>query len=201
MTKGETPMKFGRSLTLSRTNAFTLSELLVVVGIIAILAAIAIPNLLEAQVRSKVSRTKADLRSVSVGMETYAVDYNAYPNALGAISTPVAYLSAALVPDVFANPHGLPTIGYVQAKQASTESFLESFNVTGTTADERAGLLPHGFFIFSNGPDRIDQALEDSKGAFYDVIRSPGAKLGYYYDPTNGTLSRGDITRSAKLTS
>src|SRR5690348_13053631 len=60
-------------------SGFTLIELLIVVAIIAILAAIAVPNFLEAQVRSKVSRTKADMRSVAVGVEAYAVDNNKYP--------------------------------------------------------------------------------------------------------------------------
>jgi type II secretion system protein G len=60
-------------------KAFTLIELLIVVAIIAILAAIAVPNFLEAQTRSKVSRTKADMRSVSVALEAYATDNNRYP--------------------------------------------------------------------------------------------------------------------------
>lgn len=58
--------------------AFTLIELLIVVAIIAILAAIAVPNFLEAQVRAKVSRTKNDLRTMAVALEAYAVDYNTY---------------------------------------------------------------------------------------------------------------------------
>jgi type II secretion system protein G len=60
-------------------KGFTLIELLIVVAIIAILAAIAIPNFLQAQVRSKVSRAKADMRSVATGLETYYVDNNDYP--------------------------------------------------------------------------------------------------------------------------
>ena len=58
---------------------FTLIELLVVVGIVAILAAIAIPNLLAAQMRSKVARTKADLRTLATALEAYTADYSAPP--------------------------------------------------------------------------------------------------------------------------
>ncbi|NUP90736.1 MAG: prepilin-type N-terminal cleavage/methylation domain-containing protein [Candidatus Sumerlaeia bacterium] len=60
-------------------RAFTLIELLIVVAIIAILAAIAVPNFLEAQTRSKVSRCRADLRSIVTALEAYRIDFNAYP--------------------------------------------------------------------------------------------------------------------------
>jgi prepilin-type N-terminal cleavage/methylation domain-containing protein len=63
-----------------RQKGFTLIELLIVVAIIAILAAIAIPNFLEAQVRSKVSRVKADQRSLSTAIESYYIDNNTYPS-------------------------------------------------------------------------------------------------------------------------
>ena len=62
-----------------RAWGFTLIELLIVVAIIAILAAIAAPNLLEAQTRSKVSRVHADMRSISTGLEAYRVDNSHYP--------------------------------------------------------------------------------------------------------------------------
>lgn len=58
---------------------FTLIELLIVVAIIAILAAIAVPNFLEAQTRAKVSRVKADLRTLHTGVETYKIDNTRYP--------------------------------------------------------------------------------------------------------------------------
>ncbi|MBI1784936.1 prepilin-type N-terminal cleavage/methylation domain-containing protein [Candidatus Sumerlaeota bacterium] len=61
-------------------KGFTLIELLIVVAIIAILAAIAVPNFLEAQIRSKVSRVKADQRSLATAIESYYVDNNSYPS-------------------------------------------------------------------------------------------------------------------------
>lgn len=66
-------------MNFSFTNkAFTLIELLIVVAIIAILAAIAVPNFLEAQTRAKVSRVKADMRAIATGLETYHIDTNSY---------------------------------------------------------------------------------------------------------------------------
>ncbi len=61
------------------SGGFTLIELLIVVAIIAILAAIAVPNFLEAQTRAKVSRVKSDMRTVATALESYRVDGNKYP--------------------------------------------------------------------------------------------------------------------------
>jgi len=62
-----------------RQSGFTLIELLIVVAIIGIIAAIAIPNLLNAIDRSKQKRTMADIRSIGTACEEYAIDNNFYP--------------------------------------------------------------------------------------------------------------------------
>ena len=87
-------------------EGFTLIELMIVVAIIAILAAIALSNFLEAQNRFKVSRVLADQRALAIAMEAYAVDNNSYvkrivgnPNDSPArfwryITTPIASISS-----------------------------------------------------------------------------------------------------------
>ena len=71
-----------------KERGFTLIELLIVVAIIGIIAAIAIPNLLNAIDRSKQKRTMTDMRSVGTACEEYSIDNNFYPiqTTQGAVS-------------------------------------------------------------------------------------------------------------------
>lgn len=61
-------------------RGFTLIELLIVIAIILILIAIALPNFLEAQIRARVANAQGGMRNLKVAVESYAIDRNGiYP--------------------------------------------------------------------------------------------------------------------------
>jgi type II secretion system protein G len=78
-----------------RQKGFTLIELLIVVAIIGIIAAIAIPNLLNAINRGRQKRTMGDIRTLATAVEAYAVDFNFYPKIADG---PATDLSAHITP-------------------------------------------------------------------------------------------------------
>lgn len=203
-----------------RKKAFTLIELLIVVAIIAILAAIAVPNFLEAQTRSKVSRVKADQRSMATALEAYAVDYNSYPypkspsvngealffQYLYALTTPIAYISSTMIEDPFQPDHVRmdiynPSISVPEDFVASHVYFNYQYAdifFWGTTTTNMHG--KRAYALSSNGPDRIMAGwgwvpVTEKGGSPYPPAGVDPPWPNAVYDATNGTVSAGDIGR------
>jgi len=218
------PLQYPFKESPAMKKAFTLIELLIVVAIIAILAAIAVPNFLEAQTRSKVSRFMADLRSMSVGVEAYVVDHNRYPppDAVPAspqagacpdpwweapedaeegflsrrLTTPIAYVTA-LPWDIF--PSGERTDAchplqhpphYVndQFNMRTYASPFDQFYVARAYTALKVGGIPN-----MNALDRSVVWMAQSHGPDMQHSDFGGGGFPVAYDPTNGTISAGDI--------
>src|SRR6202011_3601072 len=80
-----------RAVTKAR-NAFTLVEIMIVVAIIALLAAIAVPGFLRARKRSQASRILNDLRMIDSAVDQYAVETNRKTNDTVAVTDWTNYL-------------------------------------------------------------------------------------------------------------
>ncbi|MFC2172633.1 type II secretion system protein GspG [Acidobacteriota bacterium] len=66
-------------------RGFSILELLIVITIIGVIAAIAIPNLLKAMNRGKQKRTMSDIRTIGVSVESYSVDNDLPPQSVSQI--------------------------------------------------------------------------------------------------------------------
>lgn len=199
------------------SRGFTLIELLIVVAIIAILAAIAVPNFLEAQTRSKVSRVKSDQRTLATAIEAYHVDANKYPptrdhagtaNAfanlnLVRLTTPIAYITSvsATLDPFMANRAG--TNSAVGSQPVDQDSYYYVGYADFATA---FGLTPNNTFaawgLSSLGPDGDDNGILNSAWLIQNAVATGSGVVPQtnfwitrVYDPSNGTVSRGDICR------
>ncbi len=66
----------GRTVAARAVAGFTLVEMMIVVAVIALLAAIAVPNFLRARKRTQASRILEDLRLIDSAVDQYAIEFN-----------------------------------------------------------------------------------------------------------------------------
>lgn len=187
-----------------KNEGFTLIELLIVVAIIAILAAIAIPNFLAAQTRAKISRAKGELQTLATALESYYVDNNVWPQdgtevwttqtyywyMPNEVTTPVAYISSSLLKDPFRgslNPGDDPLL--TRYRYSNTGDGILGRSSNKSIYQDAFG----GWRVVSLGPDKGYTPDADGKGTPFGLW-----DITIAYDPSNGTVSNGDIIRSQK---
>jgi len=115
--------------TSSRTRGFTLVEIMIVVAIIALLAAIAVPGFLRARKRAQASRILNDLRLIDSAVDQYAIETNKTTGSTVNVSDWTNYLKKGTVlyttgQDLFGDTYGNQAVDTLPSVPASAKASL-----------------------------------------------------------------------------
>ncbi len=203
-----------------RLQGFTLIELLIVVAIIGILAAIAVPNFLNAQVRAKVARAESEMRSLQNSLESFFIDNNSYPPMdSDRIRARRQYkgLDAgdASAPNINVAHIMIGTRGDRRIYLTTPVAYISSipydpFRGDGAEYGYGYGSNGQSYYIMTSfGPDSQEgiggtQGELDEReytGARFSDLRQVAVRKGQFllqqmvYNSSNGTSSAGDVIR------
>ena len=121
---------------LHRNHAgFTLVEIMIVVAIIALLAAIAVPGFLRARKRSQASKILNDLRMIDAAVDQYAIETNRTTGNIVAVQDWTNYVKKNSVlyntgKDLFGNDYGNQTVDIIP--QVPSADYTALSDVAGT---------------------------------------------------------------------
>ncbi len=179
-------MKTHTILSTLNSTAFTLIELLIVVAIIGILAAIAVPNFLNAQTRAKIARCESDMKALETAIESYQLDENKYIGSweLWRLTTPMAYMGS--IPEDPFGPILSTDYGYGSVLSAYGQPIKSYYIFHGPpTFDSHPGMIRQGirWVLTALGPDK----------GWFDGSNSAASYPPY--QASNGLISRGSIER------
>jgi len=127
----------------TRRGGFTLVEIMIVVAIIALLAAIAVPNFLRARKRSQATRVLEDLRMIDSATDQYAIENNKTSGMTPAWTDLKNYLKVGSVlystgADIFGDSYGptftvdslpvIPSTAYANLSDVAPLSFWSPYH-------------------------------------------------------------------------
>ncbi len=134
-----------------KNRGFSLIELLIVVAIILIIAAIAIPNLLRSKMAANEASAVGSLRTLNTACVTYATIYGRYPSALSNLQpgSSASSTAADLIDSVLAGgvksgySFSYATPGTATGGTAGTTYDITAVPVTVGTTGQRAFFTDH----------------------------------------------------------
>ncbi|HQR45485.1 MAG TPA: prepilin-type N-terminal cleavage/methylation domain-containing protein [Thermoanaerobaculia bacterium] len=151
-------------------RGFTLIEMLVVSAIIGILVSMAVSNMRSVMNRARQKRTMSDMRTIALGVDSYATDQNRFPAAAGYALPSGLSLPSATVGDVV--PALSPT--YLR-----TVPLVDGWNSWFTYGSDAASA---NYVIRSNGADGVPEdspAFGETHSFASDVILVNGSFVQY----------------------
>ncbi len=174
-------------------KGFTLIELLIVVAIIGILAAIAVPNFLNAQMRAKIAKAQAEMRSLDEAYLAYNLDNNAWPPHADRckaqhkfVTTPIAYLSSSMT-DPFQSEYETSTWEWFCGQYHAEPMGTEGSRIRNANRDYFETIKNASFMIKSVGPDQDGRSLAGGQEFFTPYDASNGLQsVGTIYRPITG---------------